>query len=74
MGNDKFFSGRAVKTDDDWNAYFSYRRSGNQGMEYYFIVGDPNALKWRNSFIVKVVYPIEIVLGGGKKKPAAKPA
>jgi hypothetical protein len=60
LGRDRYIGGRAVKRDDDWNAYISFRRSGNQGVEYYVILGDPNAREFKRSLIVKVVWPFEV--------------
>ena len=60
LGRDRYVGGRVVKRDDDWNAYVSFRRSGNQGVEYYIILGDPNAHEFKRSLIVKVVWPFEI--------------
>jgi len=42
LGNDKSISGRIVQAGDDINAYVALRRSGNAGMEYFLILGDPN--------------------------------
>lgn len=63
LGQDRSVSGRAVKTNDDWNAYLAFRRSGNTGIEYFLILGDPNAQRFRESLILKVVYPLELILG-----------
>ena len=64
MGHDRAISGRVVKQNDKLNPYIAFRRSGNAGMEYYLVVGDPNALQFRSSIILKVTYPIERVLKG----------
>jgi hypothetical protein len=63
LGNDRSISGRAVMSDDDWNAYVAYRRSGNAGMEYFLIFGDPNARSFKSSLILKVTYPFQLTLG-----------
>lgn len=55
-------SGRMVRRDDDTNFYLAWRRAGNRGIEYYVIVGDPNARTFQTSVIVKAVIPIEVVL------------
>lgn len=60
LGNDFYLSGRAVKRDRDWNAYLSFRRSGNRGVEHYLILGDPNAQRFRPTIILKVVVPIDL--------------
>jgi len=63
LGSDRSISGRAVYTHANWNAYVAYRRSGNAGMEYFLILGDPNALKFRKSLILKVTYPLQMFMG-----------
>jgi hypothetical protein len=60
MGRDMYVSGRVVKRNEDWNAYMSFRRSGNRGAEYYLILGDPNARTFRTSLIMKVVWPFQL--------------
>jgi hypothetical protein len=60
LGNDRSISGRVVRRDENTNAYMAFRRSGNAGMEYFLILGDPNAPKYRNSLILKVVVPLSI--------------
>lgn len=60
MGRDHSIAGRIVKRDKDWNGYLSFRRSGNTGTEYYLILGDPNAPKFRTSLVLKVVMPFKI--------------
>lgn len=54
------FGGRAVYRDGKWNAYLSYRRSGGRGIEYYVILGDPNADTFQSSVVFKVVMPLSI--------------
>jgi hypothetical protein len=56
-------SSRLIRRDDDMNVYFAWRRAGNRGTEYYVILGDPNARSFRQTFIVKAVVPLELVLG-----------
>ena len=63
LGSDRSISGRAVLQNSNWNAYVAYKRSGNAGMEYFFIVGDPNAAKFRMSLILKVTYPLQMFVG-----------
>ncbi len=60
LGRDQYLSGRAVKRDRDWNAYLAFRRSGNKGIEYFLILGDPNAQAFQRILILKVVWPIEL--------------
>lgn len=47
---------RYVKTERDSNWYIAYRRSGGLGMEYFLILGDPNAREFRNRAAFKVVW------------------
>ena len=63
LGSDRSISGRAVYQNNAWNAYLAYRRSGNAGMEYFLILGDPNSPKFRSSLILKVTYPLQMFLG-----------
>lgn len=49
-------SGRFVDRNGDRNAYLAYRHSGGSGMEYFVIVGDPNAERWQSRVSVKVVW------------------
>ena len=60
LGNDMSISGRAVRRGNNMNAYLAFRRSGNEGIEYFLILGDPNALKYRNSLVLKVTIPLEL--------------
>lgn len=50
------YGGRVVARDEDVNAYFSYRDSGKKGTEYFVILGDPNAEKFRRILQIKVVF------------------
>ncbi len=55
-------SSRLVQNSSGTNIYFSFRRAGNKGVEYYLIVGDPNAVKFQPAFVVKVALPFDIRL------------
>lgn len=57
---DRSIGGRLVTSQGDTNWYLSLRRSGNRGIEYYLIVGDPNARTFRGSVILKVAAPFEL--------------
>jgi hypothetical protein len=57
---DRAVSGRLVKRQDKLNAYLSFRKSGNRGAEYFLILGDPNALTFRASVILKLVVPFQL--------------
>lgn len=61
--DDRALSTRIVRQDDNINWYLSYRRAGARGMEYYLILGDPNAERFRKSLVLKVVYPLEVLFG-----------
>lgn len=63
LGHDRAISGRLVKSDSDINAYLSLQRSGGAGIEYFLILGDPNAQKFRSSLILKATYPLQMFLG-----------
>lgn len=65
IGHDQAVYGRMTEQSGSLGGYFAYRRSGNLGAEYYLIVGDPNAVKFRPSVILKVVVPFEI---GGRHR------
>lgn len=52
------FGGRYVQQDTHKNWYASYRNSGGRGMNYYVILGDPNALDFQRILQLKVVFPI----------------
>ena len=52
--------GRAVFRNDSSNWYLSYRHSGNKGIEYFVILGDPNADEFSERLIVKVVAPFSL--------------
>lgn len=59
---DRFRSivGRAVVRDDATNWYLSYRQSGGKGIEYFVILGDPNADEFSERLILKLVMPVNI--------------
>jgi hypothetical protein len=67
LGNDKSLSGRIVQGSHDINAYVALRRSGNAGMEYFLILGDPNASHFRSSLVLKVTYPLQMFMGKHSK-------
>lgn len=60
MRNDQSISGRLVRRGNDWNGYLAFRRSGNKGTEYYLILGDPNAPRFKRTAVLKVVVPLQI--------------
>jgi hypothetical protein len=59
---DRFRSigGRAVIRDGESNWYLAYRQSGNLGVEWYVILGDPNADSFQRRLIVKAVIPLSL--------------
>jgi len=52
------FGGRVVVQDSNTNWYLSYRSSGAKGTEIYFILGDPNAERFKKTALVKLVFVI----------------
>lgn len=50
--------GRLVIHNSSVNAYLSLRRSGEKGTEFYFIIGDPNAERFRKQIAIKVVFSL----------------
>lgn len=50
--------GRAVQQGKDVNYYLAFKRTGNAGNEYYLILGDPNAQRFRPSIVLKAVFPM----------------
>ena len=52
----KSFGGRVVSQNGNNNAYLFYHNSGGKGTEFYFIVGDPNALRTVRSLQAKWVF------------------
>lgn len=62
LGHDRAISGRIAYQSGQTNAYLAFRRSGNRGTEYYLILGDPNAPRFRTSLLLKVVAPIDVAL------------
>ena len=59
---DRSVSGRIVKISSDVNGYLIFRQSGYRGLECFVILGDPNAFRFRESVLIKVGYPLEIIL------------
>lgn len=62
LGHDRALSGRLVQADHDFNAYVAIQKSGNAGMEYFLILGDPNSTKFKRSLILKITYPLQMFL------------
>lgn len=62
-------SGRIIKSNGDINGFVSLQQTGNRGIEYFLILGDPNAERFVASVILKVAVPIDVILG---RKQAAK--
>lgn len=50
--------GRLVETNGQTNWYLSFRNAGKAGIETFFILGDPNATKFRSVAQLKVVIPM----------------
>lgn len=50
-------TGRLIRRNSGTNWFLSLRRSGFRGLEYYVILGDPNADRFRDRLVVKMVTP-----------------
>ncbi|MBI5706222.1 MAG: carbohydrate binding family 9 domain-containing protein [Armatimonadetes bacterium] len=50
-------TGRWVQTDGKSNGYVAYRSSGFAGNEWFVILGDPNAAKFKPTLTLKFVWP-----------------
>jgi hypothetical protein len=62
LGRNFAIGGRIVYQSGHTNGYLAFRRSGNRGTEYYLILGDPNAPRFRASLLLKVVTPFDLAL------------
>ena len=62
LGRNRAISGRVVYQSGLTDGYLAFRRSGNRGTEYCLILGDPNALRFRASLLLKIISPIDIPL------------
>jgi len=49
-------AGRIVAQAGGTNGYLAYRRSGYGGVETFLILGDPNARRFRQRLVLKVVW------------------
>lgn len=56
MNSAESISGRLVHGGGKLNSYLAYRRAGFKGLEYFVILGDPNAQETRTRAAVKVVW------------------
>lgn len=65
---------RIAKGNANINGYVSFRQSGNRGVEYYPILGDPNALRFRGGAGVKIVLPLDKALGHAPGGPGEPPS
>jgi hypothetical protein len=50
--------GRVVSQTGGTNGYVAYRQSGYGGVEKWLIVGDPNAEKFTERVMTKIVWPL----------------
>jgi hypothetical protein len=62
-------SGRIIKSNSNINGFISLQQTGNRGVEYFLILGDPNAQRFVPSIILKIAVPIDVILC---RKQAAK--
>lgn len=60
IGTYESIGGRAVFENGEWNWYLSYRMSGKKGVEYFVLVGDPQANSFQNRLVIKAVIPISV--------------
>lgn len=56
LASDQLISTRTVILNGSSNTYFSYRKAGLAGAEYYLIYGDPNAPTSQNRLSIKAVW------------------
>lgn len=56
LAADQLISTRTVVINGVSNTYFSYRKAGLAGAEYYLIYGDPNSLSSQNRLSIKAVW------------------
>lgn len=49
-------SARLVRRDGNTNWYMAYRKAGFSGLEWFVIIGDPNATKFKERVVVKLVW------------------
>lgn len=54
---ERSLGGRLVRRDDRLNWYVSFRNSGYGGIEYFVILGDPNAEEFRERLVFKLIRP-----------------
>ena len=69
LGHDRSVSGRILEQTGATNLFLSFQQSGNRGVEYYVILGAPNAdslvnprylVNMRTSLALKVVMPFRV--------------
>jgi hypothetical protein len=60
VGRYEAIGARIVQRDDKWNGYVSYRVSGKRGVEWFLILGDPNAREFQRTLVFKVVAPLDL--------------
>lgn len=56
INEEQSISARYVVEDGDGNVYLAYRKAGFEGLDYFFILGDPNARETRFRAALKVVW------------------
>lgn len=50
------FGGRTVVQNSDTNLYFFYHNSGGRGTDFFVVLGDPNAARFKKQLQVKWVF------------------
>jgi hypothetical protein len=58
ISREQSIGGRIVARGSRTNGYLSYRRSGYGGLEYFLILGDPNAEEFTDRLVAKVILPL----------------
>jgi hypothetical protein len=60
LGRDQSVSGRYVQSEGTSNYYVAFRQSGNKGVEYFMILGDPSADRFTRNLVIKAVFPFQL--------------
>jgi hypothetical protein len=56
--NGRGLRSRRVEQTGGTNLYVAYRRSGYGGAKTFFILGDPNATKFKRWIMTRVIWPM----------------
>ncbi len=58
LGSGRSVGGRLVRQAGHTNWYISLKRAGYGGMEYFIMLGDPNAESFREQILFKIIQPL----------------